>query len=206
MGSSAEAFGIFSCDREDEPAGIGQDSEYGYGLLRFRQGRWFVSILTSGDYETAEEAILELGRVTAALLGPDGPEPVLLALLPDTGRLDSRTSYFHSNVNLNTRYFIASENILLLERDTDCVFAEYEQQGSQSAKLFLIRYPGIEQAEAAEASFMANYLTAGAVAGEEQMEDGGWTRIERRNEVIAVVFDARAVESARELHSQLRWP
>ena len=38
MGSPAEAFGVFSCDREDEGAGIGQDSEYGFGLLRFWKG------------------------------------------------------------------------------------------------------------------------------------------------------------------------
>jgi hypothetical protein len=44
MGTSAEAFGLFSCDRQDPEAGIGQESEYGLGLLRFFQGRYFVSI------------------------------------------------------------------------------------------------------------------------------------------------------------------
>ena len=41
MGSPEEAFGIFSCDRGTPAAGIGQDSEYGFGLLRFQSGPVF---------------------------------------------------------------------------------------------------------------------------------------------------------------------
>jgi hypothetical protein len=55
MGSPAEAFGMFSCDRQDPDAGIGQGSEYGPGLLRFWRGRYFVSITVSGNEEKAEK-------------------------------------------------------------------------------------------------------------------------------------------------------
>ena len=75
MGSPEEAFGIFSCDREDPEAGIGQESEYGLGLLRFWQGRYFVSITASDDEKKAEKAILELGKAVAAGLGPAGSPP-----------------------------------------------------------------------------------------------------------------------------------
>ncbi len=98
MGSSAEAFGIFSCDREDPTARIGQASEYGYGLLRFWQGKCFVSIVASGDHEVAEEAILDLGRAVAAVVGPDEPGPELLGILPAEGLIPDRISYFHSNI------------------------------------------------------------------------------------------------------------
>ena len=37
------------CDREDPEAGIGQGSEYGFGLLRFWRNRFFVTIMTTGD-------------------------------------------------------------------------------------------------------------------------------------------------------------
>ena len=38
MGSSAEAFGVFSTSIEDPEVGLGQGSEYGAGLRRVRQG------------------------------------------------------------------------------------------------------------------------------------------------------------------------
>ena len=74
MGSPEEAYGVFSSDRQDPDAGIGQESEYGTGLLRFRQGRYFVSVMASGDEPTAEKAILELGKAVASQLGPAGPQ------------------------------------------------------------------------------------------------------------------------------------
>jgi len=42
MGSSEDAFGVFSTERQDPEAGIGQGSEYAVGLLRFWRGRFFV--------------------------------------------------------------------------------------------------------------------------------------------------------------------
>jgi hypothetical protein len=53
MGSAAEAFGIFTSEREDEEAGIGQGSEYSEGLLRSWKDRFFVSILLVGDSRDA---------------------------------------------------------------------------------------------------------------------------------------------------------
>ena len=85
MGSPAEAFGMFSCDRQDPEAGIGQGSEYGPGLLRFWRGRYFVSITVSGNEDKAEKAVLELGKAVAPLLGPDGAPPDMIKLLPAAG-------------------------------------------------------------------------------------------------------------------------
>ncbi len=119
MGSSAEAYGIFSCDREDPGAGIGQGSEYGFGLLRFHQGRFFVTVMTAEEGEDAGKAVLDIGRAVAKELGPPGPGPDMVGYLPRDSLRPDRTSYFHANVNLNNRYFVASENILGLDRSTD---------------------------------------------------------------------------------------
>ena len=62
MGSASEAFGVFSVEREDQDLGIGQGSEYGGGLLRFWKGRFFVSILTTGDAQKAKPAIIQAGK------------------------------------------------------------------------------------------------------------------------------------------------
>jgi hypothetical protein len=44
MGSSEDAFGVFSLEHQDPEAGIGQGSEFGGSLLRFWKGRYFVTV------------------------------------------------------------------------------------------------------------------------------------------------------------------
>ena len=200
MGSSAEAFGIFSCDREDPPAGIGQGSEYGPGLLRFWRGRYFVSITVSGDEDKAEAAVLELGRKVAPLLGPDGALPDLLGVLPARGRIEEKTSFFHDSVHLNNRYFVSPDNILNLDARTECAFAEYEIQDAGAGKLLIIRYyPDTAKAEAAAASFRKALLPGADADGAARDKNGKWTMIKARESVLAVVFEASSKEFAGRL-------
>ena len=49
MASSEDAFGVFSFDRQDDPIGIGQGSEFGGGMLRFWKGKFFISLYAEGD-------------------------------------------------------------------------------------------------------------------------------------------------------------
>jgi len=203
MGSPPEAFGLFSCDREDDEAGIGQGSEYGFGLLRFWKGRHFVTIQTSGDDQATEEAILELGRAVAGALGPDGEEPEILRLLPVSGLLEERTSYFHSDVNLNNRFFIASGNILDLGTETDCVIAEYGGESEQAVTLLVVRYPDSARADAAFESFIRAYMPEADESGLAQMEDGQWTLAGVRQGFLSIVFDAPTEDRARQLWSAI---
>jgi hypothetical protein len=206
MGSPEEAYGIFSCDRQDPDAGIGQESEYGPGLLRFRQGRYFVSITAAGDEQKSEKAILELGRTVAPLLGLPGAPSAILKCLPENGLKNERTSYFHGVINLNNRFFVAGENILNLDARTDCVFAEYAPSATESAKLLFIRYPDEGLAQAAYRSFCASYPPKGLPAGAAQMENRTWTMIRAKKRYVAVVFDASSKEFAERLHSAVRYP
>jgi hypothetical protein len=206
MGSPEEAFGIFSCDRQDPGVGIGQESEYGPGLLRFHQGRYFVSITAAGDEKKAEKAILELGKAVAPLLGPPGARPALLGCLPETGLKKERTSYFHSAVNLNNRFYVAGENILNLDARTDGVFAEYEAGAAEAGNLLIIRYPDQNRAQAAYRSFGQAYFPRNAAAGAAQAEDRTWTVARVRTNFVAVVFKAPTKEYAERLHSAVRYP
>jgi hypothetical protein len=201
MGSPAEAFGLFSCDREDPAAGIGQGSEFGFGMLRFWQNRFFVTIMTHAEDEAAEAAILDLGRAVAAQLGPDGEPPAMLQLLPPEGLIEDRTSYFHSNINLNNRYFIASENILGLGNDTECVIAEYQDESAESVKFLVVSYPDSARADTAFDSFIQGYMPEAGESGLAQMEDGGWTLAGVHDEYLSIVFDAPTEDSARRIES-----
>jgi hypothetical protein len=206
MGSPVEAFGIFSCDRQDPEAGIGQESEYGYGLLRFRQGRFFVSITASGDEQRAEKAILELGKAVAPLLGPPGPIPDLLKCLPEHGLKKDRISYFHAAVNLNNRFFVASENILGLGRETDCVFAEYAASPAETGDLLVVLYPDEDRAQAAYESFLKAYLPMAGLGGVALTENRTWTMAQIHWNYLAVVFEAPSKEYLEVLHSAIKFP
>ena len=205
MGSPGEAFGVFSCDREDPGAGIGQDSEYGPGLLRFWQGRYFVAVTLSSDDQAAAKWVLELGRAVAGLLGPPGPKPDLVSLLPQEALRPDRTSYFHSVINLNNRFFVSSENILKLDRATDCAFAEYGPAAGESIKLLLVRYPDADKAGAARMSFLASYLPEAGPEGLARTENGKWAAAFSRGRFLALVFDAPSAERARELAASVNF-
>ena len=207
MGSPEEAYGVFSCDRQDPEAGIGQESTFGPGLLRFWQGRYFVSISAAAEEKEAEKAILELGKAVASLLRPPGELPPLLRLLPPDRLIKSKTSFFHSMISLNNRYFVASENILVLERGkTDCVFAEYKEENEETAKLLVIRYPDDSQAQAACQSFLKSYLPDAQQAGPARIENKKWVLCRRNQNFVAVVFEAASKTRAENLFAAVRFP
>jgi hypothetical protein len=206
FGSPEEAFGVFSSERQDPAAGIGQDSEYGLGLLRFWQGRCLVSITASGDEKRAEGPMLALGRAVAPLLGPDGGFPGLLGVLPPAGLKKDRTCYFHSAVNLNNRFFVSSENILNLDKRTACVLAEYAGGGAETPRLLLVRYPDAGLAAAAYDSFLHAYLPEAKGEGSAKTERGTWTMARLKADCLAVVFDAPSQDFAANLQSAVRYP
>jgi hypothetical protein len=206
MGSSEEAFGIFSCDREDPAAGIGQDSTYGFGLLRFRQGRFFVTVMIDEEDEAAGKAVLDIGRAVVGELGPPGAGPDLVALLPRDSLRPDRTSYFHANVSLNNRYFIASENILDLDRSTDCVFAEFETGSGRPGCLLLVRYPDVERAAAARRAFLSAYAPEAGPEGLAQTENKKWVSAAVRDRYLILIFEAPDPDWARRLGSSINVP
>jgi hypothetical protein len=199
MGSPAEAFGMFSCDRQDPEAGIGQGSEYGPGLLRFWRGRYFVSITVSGNEDKAEAAVLALGKAVAPLLGPDGALPEMLKLLPAAGLRPEKTAYFHNHVHLSNRYFVAPENILNLDEKTECLFAEYGSGAGESALLLVVRYPGATPAKAAVSSFLRSFLPGADADGAALTEKRKWAMIKARENVLAVVFEGTSKDYAGRL-------
>ena len=205
MGSSREAFGIFSFDRQDAEAGLGQDSEYGPGLLKFWQGRYFVSITVSGDEKAAEKAVLELGKAVAPKLGPAGEPPDLLKCLPQAGLKKNRTSYFHDAVHLSNRYFVAAENILNLDAATECVLAEYAAGPQESGVLLIAKYPDAVKAQAAGRSFLRNYLPEADALGAARTENKKWVMARVRGNAVVIVFESPSKEYADALQSAVRF-
>lgn len=198
MNHPCDAYGIFSAERQDEEVGIGQDSEYGGGLLRFWKDRYFISILAVGDETVAKPTIFELGRQVAAAIPAPGERPDLLQLIPQENLLQNRIRFFHDHAILNRQYFLASENILNLDRQTDCVFAPY-QVGSARSYLVIIRYAEKSQAETAYLSFLANYMPEALGTGVAQLGNGTWAMARPVDRCLVITLEAPSQEWATNL-------
>ncbi len=192
MGSAADAYGVFSHDREGEDAGLGQDGTYKGGLLSYWQGPYFVSIYAEAETPETRAAVFDLGRRIAATITVTGARPALLAVLPETG-LDGRTvRFFHTHFILNYHYFVAAENILRLEPDTDAVLATF----AEKARLLVVRYPDSGRAAEAFRSFTSAYMPDASRPGYVRTENGAWTAVRQVGRIVAVIFDARTEAAA----------
>jgi hypothetical protein len=200
MASSENAYGVFSFERQDEPVGIGQGSEFGGGLLRFWKGKYFLSIYADGQGVEVESAILTIGRNTADFIQEMGPEPKLVDFIPgkDLGLVDRSVRYLKSHVLLNQRFFIAHQNILNLSRRTEAVLAQYIRE-KQKTHLLLIRYPSVQEAKSAYQGFIKAYLPDAAGKDRLRTEDQKWTMVRERGEVVIVVFGAPTAADAEAL-------
>jgi len=200
MVSSEDAYGVFSYEHQDESVGIGQESEFGGGLLRFWKGKYFVSIYAEGEGPDVESGILEIGRATANSIASVGREPKLVGFIPgkDLGLVDKSVRYLKSHILLNQRFFIAHQNILNLTRKTEAVLAQYIQD-KQKTQLLLIRYPDSKEAADAYQSFMKVYLPDARGKDRLRTEDKKWTFARQRNEFVVVVFGAATEDQGEAL-------
>ncbi|MGE5339968.1 MAG: DUF6599 family protein [Candidatus Omnitrophota bacterium] len=203
MGTSSDAFGIFTSEREDKDVGIGQGSEFGGGLLRFWKGSVFVSILNNGGNEKADQAVLELGKAVDDALPLQGPEPNLLKYLPDQNLDKTRIRYFHHALILDKHYFVANQNIFNLNSKTDCVLAEYPLTPKEPIVLLLIRFENFDQAKAAYDQFIKVYMPE-AKEGIAQMENKKWTMAVLDRQFIRVVFEADNQRQAMDLQTAVK--
>jgi hypothetical protein len=194
MGNSYDAFGLFSHGRERDDGIAGQGSEYNAGLLTFWKDRFYVSVLAYPETEAKKEIVLGLGRRLAGAIPQEGKLPPVVGLLPKPDLIPESVRYFHHYIWLNSHFFIANENILLIDDQTQAVLAKYSPD-DEPLYLLIILYPDGTKARQAEQSFLRNYLR-GAVRGMARLPDGRSTgcRVEGRR--LAVVFDAPSPEAA----------
>lgn len=200
MGSSEDAFGVFSLERQDPEAGIGQESEFGGSLLRFWKGRYFVSVLGEGDGKEIKAAILSFGGKLAALLKETGRPPRILRYLPDLPSFPSRDKlcFVRNHILLNRCFFLSHDNILKLGSDVQAVFASYPK-GTNKIRELIVRYPSKAKARSALDSFKSAYMPEAGQENSVRTEDNTWTKIEHYRKYIIVVFGAQLQSDADRL-------
>lgn len=198
MGSSRNAFGVFSHTREKIEKDAGQGSEYSDGLMIFWKDRYYVSIMSQKETPEVKKSIFELAGKIARSIPNEGPLPPILDLLPRKGLVPESIRYFRHHVWLNSHYYIADRNILHIDDTTEAVLAKYGA-GPKRTVLLLVEYPDEKAARLAHDDFTKTYLPELAGVGAVRIEDGTFTACRRRGRLVSAVFNAPSDASALQL-------
>jgi hypothetical protein len=198
MGTSFDAFGIFSFEREGKELGIGQGSEYGGGLLRFWKDRFFVCAYADRETPAAKKALLGMGTAVARAIKSTGKRPQILDILPADRLEERRIRYFHHHQCLNYHYWLSDANLLNLDGKPEALLADYAGGGG-TAHLLLVLYEDAASAEAAGKNFIAAYMPEAKKTLAARMENGKWTAAALRGAYLSIVFEAPSRDSAEAL-------
>ena len=199
MGSSEDAFGVFTHDQDGETIQIGQGGLYRHGWLRFWKDRFFVSIYSEEETTAAQRFVKELGKAVTSLIMAQGSKPGILRLLPLEGLQPRSVRYLHNHVVLNYHFYLSNENILNLGPHTDAALAEY-QRGEELARLLLVLYTNERESTKAYTRFLMHYLPEADVKGEVVLlENGKWSGATVKGRLLAAIFDAHGRGLAKEL-------
>jgi len=193
MATAADAYGIFSNDRDGEDVPVGQEAIYGGALLRFWKGPYFVRLLAEKETGETKSVLLGLGLKIAAAIPEGGSKPALLEGLP-LERLERKSvRYFHKQVSLNAHYYLADENVLLLNEGTEVALARYKA-GWGKPMLLVCRYRNPADARHAYLKFRHAYFSAGGDpnAGRtvEMIENGEFAGARLMGPFLILVFES----------------
>lgn len=198
MGSSQDAFGVFTHDTDGEVVDVGQNACFRPGWLSFWKSRFFVSVYVEEETKAGEKAVKELARQVATTIPEKGAKPQILSRLPLKGLQTTSIRYLHHPIVLNYHYYLSDENILNISSETDVAFATYEL-GNQEARLLLVYYPDPEKATQSKVSFLKHYLPDADSTGAALLEDGKWVAVKRKKRLLAIVLEAHSRELAHKL-------
>lgn len=196
MGNPADAYGVFSYAREREESGIGGGYEQKGRVLCFWQDRYYICVASDERTAESDRALQEAARAISERLPPVSDPPNLVGLLPSDGLVPFSQRFFHLHQSLNYHYYLARENILDLNPETDAVLARY---APGSTYLLLVCYPDSSDATAAVASFERQYLPDSGGRPAVGTENGKFVSYGSRDRYVAVVLDADSEGAAVDL-------
>jgi len=206
-----EAFGVLSQDLDGPDGDVGDRSVYAAGLLRFCKGRYFGRVLADVETEKSKRTVLELARRFAESVDEKGTVPRLVERLPNDRLRPATVHYFHKKLVLDYIYYLADENILLLDAGTNAVLADYSSDGG-CAKLLVVEYPEKAAARKAWEQFHRVYLEKAPPAADSlsscRLEDGKWVSVWLAKKYLLITFEASRRETGEKLlgaaHSKIR--
>jgi len=198
MGSSGDAYGVFTHDPEGVVVDLGQDGRLRPGWLNFWKDRFFVSIYTEEETALAIQAVKALGKIIDSLISKRGNRPKILKLLPPEGLKSDSVRYLHHPIILNYHYYISDSNLLHLSAQTDAVLASYQRHAEQ-ALILLASYPEPDAAARAYTSFLKHYLGDADKNGMALLENDKWCAAKVKDRLLIIVLEADSRQFADKL-------
>lgn len=203
MGSSKDAFGVFTHDTDGDEIDMGQDGRFRPGWLNFWKDRFFVSIYMEEEHEAAEKAVFDLGKRVDGIIAKEGARPGILLKLPVQGLHAASVRYLHHPMVLNYHYFLSDQNILNISEHTEVVLATYTINGEE-ARLLLAAYLGLDAADDAYSSFLKHYLPDADQSGMALLENKKWSAVQVKGRMLCIVLEADSRQLAEHLLRSVR--
>ena len=198
MGTSKDAFGVFTHDTDGKVIDIGQDARLRSGWLSFWKHRYFVSIYMEEETVAAEKAVQTLGREVAAHIATKGFRPRILQKLPSEGLISGSIRYLHHPIVLNYHFYISDENILNLSANTEAILANY-QVGTDAARLLLISYTNLKIAKKSWQGFSKHYLPDADKTGFAEIENGKFAAVFLKDTLLTIILESDSRRLAEKL-------
>jgi hypothetical protein len=148
--SPADAYGVFTHDRDGDEVEVGQGGLFRHGWLSFWKDRWFGSVYAEGESEASAAAVLTLGRAVAESIEEVGQIPAMVAELPGEGLESRSVRFLHTQEILNGVVYLGYDNVLRFGPEVDAVVGRYTRPAG-NGWLLLVEYPDEAAAEKAEA-------------------------------------------------------
>jgi hypothetical protein len=149
--SPADAYGVFTHNRDGDDVDVGQGALLRTGWLSFWKGRWFGSVYSEGESGPAYDAVIAVARVAADAIAEEGEVPALVSELPVDGLDERSVRFLHTQEILNSVVYLGFENVLRFGPEIDAVLGRYQRKDGK-AWLLLVNYPDVETATWAEGS------------------------------------------------------
>jgi hypothetical protein len=208
MGSSAEAYGIFSTHQRGEAVEVGQGARFEGPMLRAWQDRFFIKIAGDEDSKEFRDFAIQAARHFVEAIGSRGPLPELISFVPEKVLHASQIRYLHTDADLNTAHYVSTDNVLQLAKGrTDVVFAN-GSLGGKPLKVAVVRYRTLADRAMALAAFSKTILSRRAKSGKdgmrfEEMHKNQFTGVRpfagpQGEPMLALCFEAKTAALCRE--------
>lgn len=198
MGSSKNAFGVFSHTRTVDENEYGQGSQYFTGALMFWKGKYFISIVSNDENELIKQTIHKMALALDEKIQETGPLPEIIRLLPEHGLKKDGYCYFHHYIWLNAFYYIANDNFLNINTQTDAILAKYGSEDDRHY-LLIVQYPSEDAASQSGKQFFTKFLPDHTNAGIEKLEDGSWAGGKVEGSFFIAVFNSPSCKIVNQL-------
>lgn len=151
MTKPEEAFGLFSLYQVSAgtPIDIGRGGMKSPFQLMFWKGVYFIKITTYHESQALQDGMERIAQWIAGKISQDGEIPSVVNSLPQEGLDRQSITYFHGQLVVQSKHFIAQENFLNLDSTTIGVFAHYKNNKGPR-DVFVIWYPSDSSAQSAE--------------------------------------------------------